>query len=40
MDVIFGKPILLTFLTRPERHTGILGLWTQVLGGGLWTLDT
>ena len=28
MDVIFGKPILLTSLTRSERHTGILGLWT------------
>ena len=27
---------------RPDawtRHTGIPGLWTQVLAAGLWTLD-
>ena len=30
---------LIPLINKPTRHTGIPGLWTEVLNAGLWTLD-
>ena len=38
-----GEDITLRILKDkmiPEEHTGIPGLWAQVLDAGLWTLDS
>ena len=30
---------LIPLINKPTRHTGIPGLWTEVLNAGRWTLD-
>ena len=30
---------LIPLINKPTRHTGIPGLWTEVLNAGRWALD-